>query len=179
MSDDREPREAGARLSLCAAFALCLDRGHRVADRVHPAAGDQVTPGLAEPPKVGAELAAVGEPGPVGGIVEGEGLDHVGHRAAQQPEAVLDLRGNAITGMDRRPSGLSSGSTVRFTGTRFHRPSYRHLGHCAAQASHRHDHRLLPRRARESWRGDNTDLARARASLNGRPVVEGRLGETC
>src|SRR5688572_6982115 len=59
----RSASEAGVSLSLCAAFALGLDRGHRVADHVHPAAGNQVTPGLAEPPKVCAELAAVAEPG--------------------------------------------------------------------------------------------------------------------
>jgi hypothetical protein len=66
-----EPQRRGRDLSPCAAFALGLDRGNRVADSLHPAAGDQVTPGLAEPPKVDAELAAVAESGTVGGLVEG------------------------------------------------------------------------------------------------------------
>ena len=44
-----------------------------------------------------------------------------------------------------------------------------HNSHCAAPESHQHDHRLLPCRPRESWRGDNTDLARARATPNGSP----------
>jgi hypothetical protein len=74
-------------LPRCTAFALGLDRRHRVADRLHPTPSDQVTPGLAEPPKVGAELAGVGEPSPLGGLVEGEGLDHVGHGSAEQPKA--------------------------------------------------------------------------------------------
>ena len=68
-----------------------LDRGHRVADGVHPAAGHQVTPRLAEPPKVGAELARLGEPGPVGGLVEGEGLDHMRPRAAPRRAVVTAM----------------------------------------------------------------------------------------
>src|SRR5215213_8422743 len=98
MGGSRQKR--AGRLSLCAAFALGLDRGHRVADRLHPAAGDQVAPGLAESPKVGAELTAVAEPGPLGGLVEAEGLDHVRHRAAEQPEAhpTRRLQGDGLDG---------------------------------------------------------------------------------
>jgi hypothetical protein len=97
---------------LCAERSLSvLIVGHRVADHVHPAAGHQVTPGPAEPPKIGAELAGVGEPGPVGGLVEGEGLRHVWHRAAEQPKAhpARRIQDDGLNG-DRHQAGSDRGA---------------------------------------------------------------------
>jgi hypothetical protein len=67
-----ESPRGGGRDYACARRSLSVLIAAIESRTVHPAVGDQVTAGLAEPPKAGAELAGVAEPGPVGGLLEGK-----------------------------------------------------------------------------------------------------------
>jgi hypothetical protein len=70
-----------------APLRLGLDRRQRRRDRLLPAAGDQPAPPLAQAPQVGGDLPVVGQQrATVGLLGEQERLDHVGNRAADQPE---------------------------------------------------------------------------------------------
>jgi hypothetical protein len=69
-------------------FGFRLDRCQRGRHRLLPAAGDQPAPPPAQAPQVGGQLPLVAQQraGTIGLLLQRERLDHVGDRAADQPE---------------------------------------------------------------------------------------------